>query len=143
MSAYLVAYHKQATSARMRFLVHAGGSVCGPDALPSPAQLVALDEGVPDTGDTGVVAHPAPLLAALTKSLDLEDGDLEIDGGPLGRVDVPGGAVSIYCARFTAMDPPFDTVAEKQAKFIELAQARGLDPVDLQLMRLVYERAVG
>ena len=141
--AHIVAYHKQATSARMRFLVHAGGGVCGPDVLPSPAQLIDAEEGVPDTGETSVVAHPGHSLTDLARSLGLAAGDMEFDGGPLARVDVPGGAVTVYAARFTTMDPPFETVEGAGARFVELAQARSLDPLDLQLMRLVFERAVG
>ncbi|GAB6054541.1 hypothetical protein JCM17960_33610 [Magnetospira thiophila] len=139
--AHLIAYHKQATSARMRFLRYASGSICGPEPLASPAQLV--DEVIADSGDPAIVAHPAPLKSSILRALGLTTDDLEVEGTPLARVDVAGGAVTVYAAAFTTLDPPFDAAEQAGAKFIELAQARGLPSVELELLRLVFERAVG
>jgi hypothetical protein len=139
--ARLILYHKQATSARIRFLKLGYGGVCGFEPIPMPAALIEKGGGRSD--DAGVVMHPATLVADAERRLGLEPGALEVDGGFREQVDVPGGPIEVFLAHFTTIDPPFDQVAEHGGVFIEFAEARGLPGVDLELMREVYEHAIG
>ena len=140
--ARLILFHKQSTSARIRFLKLDHGGVCGFDPIPMPAAL--MDDGDERAVETGaVVLHPATLVADAERRLGLAAGGLEMDGDFHEWVDVPGGPIQVYLAHFTATDPPFDEMAALGAAFIEFTEARGLSNVDLQLLREVYEYAIG
>lgn len=140
-AARLIVYHKQATSARLRFLRFAEHTVCGFGALPRLAAVVEQAEMA--RFDPAVVPHPAPLLGRMEKSLGLAAGSIEIDGDFLARVDVPDGPLTIYLARFTSIDPPFDAAAARGGTFIDLTQARELPPPELELLRRVYQHVMG
>ena len=46
-------------------------------------------------------------------------------------------------ARFTAIDPPFSAAEQLGGAFIDLTQARGLPPLELDLLRRAYEVILG
>lgn len=140
--ARLILFHKQSTSARIRFLKFGHGGVCGFDPIPMPAAVLEDGETPPGGGNT-VVRHPAALAADAERRLGLEPGDLEPDATFLRNVDVPGGPIQIHLAHFTTVDPPFERMTAAGASFIEFTEARGLGPVDLLLLRQVYEYAIG
>ncbi len=134
--ARLLLYHKQATSARTLFLRLAHGGVSLFDPLPALAQLI--DPGDAFDKESKVQTHPAPLLAEAECHFGLPSGSLEIDSEFKASVDIPGGPVDVYLARFTAMDPPHEEVGRQGAKFIALTEARGLADVELELLRRAY-----
>jgi hypothetical protein len=140
-AARLIVYHKQATSARLRFLRFADNTVCGFSALPPLAAVVEREEMA--RFDPAVVPHPAPLTGRMEKALGLTAGSIEIDGEMLARVDVPDGPLTIYLARFTSIDPPFDAAAAQGGSFIDLTQARTLPAAELELLRRAYQRVMG
>lgn len=141
-NAGLILYHKQATSARTRFLRLAHGGVCAFAALDERASLLSDDEADARTGDA-VVPHPAPLAAQATTALGLEPGTIEIDSGYRHTVETPQGLLRIFLARFTTTDPPFAAVEKAGASFIDITQARGLPPAELELLRAAYELVLG
>jgi hypothetical protein len=140
-AARLIVYHKQATSARLRFLRLAEQTVCGFGALPRLAVVVEREEMA--RFDPSVVPHPAALPKRMEGALGLAAGSVELDGDFLARVDVPDGPLTIYLAHFTTIDPPFDSAAAHGASFIDLTQARGLPPAELELLRRVYQHVMG
>jgi len=133
----LIMYHKQSTSARTRFLRLAYGGVCGFEPLPKLSELAAEDP------PTKVATHPAALVRDAEQRLGLPAGGLELESGFRCRVDSAGEATQVFLARFTAIDPPFEVAAAQGGAFIDLTQARGLPPVELQLLRRAYEAILG
>ena len=129
----LIMYHKQSTSARLRFLKFPYGGVCGFEPLPTLAQL--LDEEAHDS----VVAHPAPLVAQAEQRLGIAAGELEAEGEFKAYVDVPDGVIQVILARFTSIDPPFEVAEAQGGEFVDLPQARNIPRVELELLRKVYE----
>ncbi len=132
----VILYHKQATSARTRFLLFGNGSVCSPDAIPMPAALL-------DEDDSTTVNHPAAILQETEKRLDLPTGSLKAEGEYHHSVEVPGERIQIILGEITTMDPPFEAVEKAGARFIDLTQARGLPQVELELLRSAYELVLG
>lgn len=133
----LIMFHKQGTSARIRFLLLGSDSVCGFTPLPRLAELMA--GGTPDK----VALHPGALVHDAETHLGLPAGSLEAMGDFHVRVDVAGGPVSVYLASCTTQDPPFAAAERIGARFIDLPEARMLPPVELQLLRLAYEYLMG
>ncbi|MFD2113195.1 hypothetical protein [Thiorhodococcus fuscus] len=134
----LIMYHKQATSARTRFLKLPYGGVCGFEALPEGASLASGD------GESeSLVSHPAPLLREAESQLGLATGSLEAESGYRCKINWEEGSAEVYLAHFTSIDPPFDEVSAQGATFIDLTQARNLPQVELALLRLAYEHILG
>lgn len=140
-NAYLILYHKQSTSARTRFLRFGNGRVCGPDALPEDAALEA--EAGLDQAGAALLIHPAMMLREAEHRLCMPRGSLEFDTGFRRILSAEGAPASVYLARFTGVDPPFEAADAVGAAFIDLIQARGLPPVELSLLRLAYEHVLG
>jgi len=132
----VILYHKQATSARTRFLRFDNRTVCAFEPLPMPAQL--LEESCDNT-----VIHPAAVLHAVEQRLGLAAGTLKAEGEYRHCVAIPGGQVQIILAGITTIDPPFVQAAQAGAGFIDLTQARGLPQVELELLRHAYELVLG
>ena len=132
----LIMYHKYPTSARTQFLMQ-DEAICLPGRLPKLAQL--MDGKVTPRADAqAVVAHPSPLLRHVTEWLALPQDSLELDSEFCEKVDVPGGPVTVYLARFDSIDPPFDAVERVGGRFIAITEGRGLPPAELDLLRRAY-----
>lgn len=140
-AARLIVYHKQSTSARLRFLRFAAHTVCGFGALPALAAVVEREEMA--RFDPAVVPHPAALPRRMEAELNLPAGSVELDGEFLARVDVPDGPLTVYLARFTSIDPPFGAAEQHGGSFIDLTQARDLPRPELELLRRVYQHVLG
>lgn len=134
----LIMYHKQATSARTRFLRLGYGGVCGFEPMPTLSSLLELanDEDV-------VLSHPGALVHQAEQRLGMSSGSLEAQGGYRARVDVPGGMIEVFLARFTTTDPPFEVADAIGGAFVDLAEARGVPPFELSLLRGAYEYILG
>lgn len=129
----IIFFHKTPTSGRTRFLRFAYGGVCGFEPLPAAAQVYEPEE-LPS-----VTLHPAPLLKDAAAKLGLDVSLLEAEPEFHEWVDVARGPIQVFLARFTGIDPPLTEMEEQGGTFIELAHARGLPPVELQLLRTAYE----
>lgn len=129
--ARILIYHKQSTSARTLFL-RWNNSVCLFEPLPELSQLLETEV------DSPVLIHPAPLLAKAEQFFGMDSGDLEWDKEFHAQLDVPQGLVAVFLVRCKHMDPPRELVAAQEAKFIALTEARGLPPVELELLRRAY-----
>lgn len=136
-SAPVILYHKHPTSARTRFLRFAHGGICGFDGIPEAREL---GRG-PAVG--GVAAHPAMLLRDAERRLALPGGSLAHEPGLRYHLRGSNGDTDVFVARFTDIDPPFSAGAAIGADFIDLTQARHLAPLELALLRLIYEHVLG
>lgn len=136
MNHRVILYHKQATSARTRFLKFDSGSVLAFGPAPALAQLI---DGPADNA----VLHPSAVLNHVEKKLAFEPGTLKAEGEYQHRLEVPGDTIQIILAAIDTMDPPFQTAEQAGAAFIDLTQARGLPAVELELLRHAYELVLG
>lgn len=132
----VILYHKQATSARTRFMRFSYGSVLAFEPIPRLAQLY-------ETTDENTVLHPAAALKSVEVKLGLPDQCLVAEAGFQHCVDVPGNKISVILAGITTTDPPFDVAEQYGAVFIDLTQARDLPDVELELLRSAYELLLG
>lgn len=137
----LILVHKHPTSARTRFLFFKEETVCGFEPLPTLIQLV--DETLPQLDAPKVEEHPARLLGQAAKFLELQSDDLVIEPEFSAVLDMPGGLTRVYLAHILTIDPPIEKAAEHGAKFIDLTEARNINPVELQLLRKGYEAVLG
>jgi hypothetical protein len=133
----LILYHKQATSARTRFLRFAD-TLLAFTALPTLSAV--RDE---DAAQSSVVAHPAPVLRQAEQRLGLAQGDLRAAADYYAEVDTPDGTVPVLLAEFTAIDPPFDAAVAIGGRFVAITEARGLPAVELELVRRAYAVILG
>jgi hypothetical protein len=109
----LILFHKQKTSARTRFLRFA---------------------------DTVLAFGPVP---AAEVRMALPAGSLEIVDDFRMDVDTADGTVPVLLAGFTSIDPPFAAAEAIGARFAPITEARGLPPVELELLRHAYEVLIG
>ena len=132
----VIFYHKQATSARTRFLRFANNSVCAFDALPELARVI---DDVPET----TPLHQNEVLSSAAQEIGLKPEELVAESEFQQLVEVPGRQIRVVLAAIKTTDPPFELAESIDAKFIDLTQARSLPPVELQLLRSAYEVVLG
>ncbi len=136
----LVMYHKQATSARTRFLRLPSVGVCAFGGLP---QLSSVVERKALAQRKEVRPHPAAMVTWAERLLSLPSGSLEVEGEFAELVDVPEGPLWIFLARFTSIDPPFEQAEAVSGRFVDLTQSRDLPAPQLELLRRVYCHVMG
>lgn len=129
-------FHKQATSARLRFLRFAHGSVCAPEPLPADAQLQAPIEGCS-------AAEAESVLEQLHSLYEFGEDSLQIETEFACDVLSDTATMPVLLVGIDRTDPPFELAEGMDASFIDLTQARGLPPLELQLLRQAYECVLG
>ena len=133
-SASVILYHKQSTSAMTRFFKLDDGSVVLGNPLEKLGRVVTGEV----EADSNVVSHPGAIMAELEDWLGLAPGDLAVEPDFLEWVEVPAKVKRIYLARFKTIDPPFVEAETVGASFVTLTQTRGMNPVELELLRSAY-----
>lgn len=133
----VILFHKQATSARTRFLRFSYNSVCAFEALPKLAML--MDDEIAST----IAVHTAAVMKETEQRLGLEADSLQVETEYQACVDIAGGPLRIFLAGFSSIDPPFDLAKQHHARFIDLPEARDLPQVELELLRKAYELLLG
>jgi hypothetical protein len=134
-SVRLVLYHKQATSARTRYLRLGDGSICAFQPLPGEVELCFEDS----QDEREVLPHPGAVIAAAEHWLGLDTGALEFHGEFRVRARLNGHSLSIFLLRFTDIDPPFHAADAVGAAFIAITEARGLPTSEMEVLRRSYE----
>ena len=132
----VILFHKQATSARLRFLRFGYGSVCAFESIPALAQVHAGRQENP-------TMHPAQVVQRLERGLGFAPGSLHAEEGYRYVVEVPHAAIQVLLVAIDSVDPPFAVAQGIDAEFIDLTQARDLPPVELELLRGAYELVLG
>jgi hypothetical protein len=139
--ARLILFHSQSTSARTLFLRHASGSVIAPEPLPLLSTV--LDGGEFSAGDAEVFLHPAALVSGYCATSGLLPSLLQAEGEFHERVDAPCGAINIYLARFTCIDPPRALFADRGGEFCAITELRGGHPAEMALLQRAYRAIMG
>ncbi len=124
----LILYHKQATSARVRF------------ARFGDTLLAARGEAA---DAESVETHPGPLAAQAAARLGLAPGELRIDPEFRARLLVSGGSLTVWLGEFAAIDPPFESLSAAGGRFASLTELAGIPDTERDVMRLVYEHVLG
>lgn len=137
----IILFHKQSTSARVRFLMSETKSCCFGGLIPPLATLI--DEETILEKDEIVATHPAMMVNELLTQMGLKKGDIELMKDFRARLDIPGQIMPIYLAAFKTIDPPFDEVEKAGAKFVAITEARGLPPAELQVLQKAYQYLMG
>ncbi len=133
-AASVILYHKQSTSAMTRFFRLDDGAVMIGHPLPKLSRVVT---GEIDNSDS-VLPHPGSIASELERWLGLERGDIEVESDYQELIEVPGRVIRVYLFRFKTIDPPFAEAEAAGASFISLTQTRGMNPVELELLRSAY-----
>jgi hypothetical protein len=131
-----ILFHKQATSARTRFLMFAHGSVCAFDRLPDD---VVIHSG--RTPDPAV--HPAVVIQALADRYGFDRDWLQAEDGYRYVVKNGDEEIQIALIAIGTMDPPFEHAEAVGATFVDLTQTRQLPVAELELLRGAYELVLG
>ncbi|MDJ0744654.1 MAG: hypothetical protein QNJ32_15020 [Xenococcaceae cyanobacterium MO_167.B27] len=128
----LIMYHKQATSARVTFLL-LNGSVCHFDGLPAESKIV--DSTIEEDG---IVDYPESLISNSTKRLGLSSNILEIEKSFQAKAGNSTLTFDVYLAGFTTVDPPREQLAHLGGKLISITEAVRLQRVEIELLGLAY-----
>lgn len=131
-----ILFHKQATSARLRFLLFVNNSVCAFDPIPALAQVHAGCQENP-------ALHPAAVIRELEARLGFASDSLHAEEGYRFVIEVPSQRIQVLLVAIDSIDPPFEQAEAIGARFVDLTQARGLSDVELQLLRGAYELLLG
>lgn len=131
-----ILFHKQATSARTRFLMFEHGSVCAFDGLPQGGVIHA--GRLPDPA-----VHPAVVMHALAERYGFERSWLQPEEGYRYVVEDGDDEIQVALIAIGTTDPPFEHVATIGAKFVDLTQTRHLPVAELELLRGAYELVLG
>ncbi len=140
MNARFVFYHKQPTSARMRFMVFKNGSVLsGPD-LPSLSVSTEVER---DYDSEDIVAFPLNGLGEVLECIGVPAPDARLVFPDFATIETPQGDIPVHGVQFMQIDPPFEQIEKAGARFIEMTQARQLSPMDMEMIRRIYVHAIG
>ena len=132
----LLLYHKQPSGACAQFVCFAHGGVSAFEPLPRRAQVLGEEDC--RRGGRDSVPRPVPLLGAAQRYFDLPEGSLEVDARFHACLRTETQPVEVYLAHFTTVDPPFEAVDRKRARFLELTEARDLSPTERELLQRAY-----
>jgi hypothetical protein len=131
-------FHKQRTSARLRFLIFASGLVA-PAALDPTAVLL---DGTPAASGK-VSPHPALVGSLCAEHFGLPRGELRIDGEFRLHGEDRGRSFTLLLAEFLAIDPPFDHAARVGGRFVAITEALGLGHAERKALRMAYAHILG
>jgi hypothetical protein len=132
-------FHKQRTSARLRFLIFASG-LAAPEPLDPTAVLLT---GAPPADGGNVIVHPAVLVSACAEHFGLPRGELRIDGEFRLHGEEFGRPFTLLLVEFLAIDPPFEHVERVGGRFVAITEARGLGNAEREALRAAYAHILG
>lgn len=130
----LLLLYKGDISALVLFAQQENGSVCFPESLPRLSEILETDE----TQINEVNLHPALLLKAINKHFNFDDDLLKIEPAFFEQIDTPKGAITVYLARFTLLDPPHKLLEKLGCKLKPLMELRRQSPTEMELLRRAY-----
>ena len=130
----VILYYNGAISALTLFLQHPDESVCTPSPLPALSSVLEED----DTPLTIALRAPADMVASISNAMGLPANLLQANMAYRELVDTPGGIITVYLARFNALDPPRQLMSEKGCKFRTLTELRNRPPAEMELLRRAY-----
>ena len=130
----VILYYNGAISGLTLFVQHPDESVCTPSPLPVLSSVLEEDDTPLNVGNT----PPANIVSAISNAMGLPANLLQANTGYREHVGMPDGIITVYLARFNALDPPRQLMAEKGCKFRTLTELRNRPPAEMELLRRAY-----
>lgn len=135
MDSRIIIFHKHPVSAKVRFLKHAYGGICGFDTLPQLATFI--DSGL--AGYSGQAENPNKVCSDAVQKLQLQKGILEVQEDFEKSIEVPGGIICIYLASIKGLDTPDEQLAIQKMSLHLITELRQIPAIELNLLRSAYE----
>ncbi len=136
----LILYYSGAISALTLFMQHPDGFVCNPEPLPV---LSSVLEPCEKDDDASGFSHDE-LLAKVSETLALPQEMLQAVSGFKERVEVPGGIINVYLARFDVLDPPHELMFKRNCSLKSLLDLHGQsNHVEMRLLHKAYGFILG
>lgn len=132
MKGSAIVYHKNPASALTQFVRFEYGSVVGLKKLPA---LSCLSEEYESQNSVDI----DDMIAAVRDYFGLDEGSLCVDDEFSAAIEMPSMVCPVNLLRIKDIDPPFDKIESKGAKFIPLTAARGLPDFELLLLQKAYK----
>lgn len=134
----MILFHKQATSARLRFLCLPGGVLLFAP-LPQPQTVLEKSAG------TACTVRPMPSAWCLEacRHLGLTPDALEAEHDFYEALIHDERITPVLLAGFTSEDPPFALAHTHHARFISLLESRDRPAAERELLRRAYECVMG
>jgi hypothetical protein len=128
--------HFDSYSAALNFARY-GDSVLAPTPLPQTAS----DLPAPD--EAGEQYTPAAVLDALVAKHGLNPAELKIDDDFEAWLADDIGPIRVHLVRFTTFEAPHEAIEPLGGVFKPISQMRGMPPLELNLMRQVFNLIIG
>lgn len=136
----LVIFHKQATSARLRFLRFEHGLFA---FAPLDAGVEMLEDESARLTPPLVEWHPAVLQRMAEGYIGLAPGSLCMEPEFHGLLPTTKGALRLRALALTTIDPPFEAVERIGGRFISITEARSMSALEREALRGIYEHVIG
>lgn len=132
----LLIVHKQSTSGRLRFLRFSSTALAFRPLPTAPWQID--DSAAPE-----LLHHPATLARNAAATLGIPADKMQVDGSFRVSLVADGKLISVQLALCISIDPPLAEADAIGACFVPITESRDLPLVERELMRAVYEHAIG
>jgi hypothetical protein len=109
--------------------------------VPAPLPKTASDMPAPD--EAGEHHAPAAVLDALVAKHGLNPAQLKIDDDFQAWLSDDNGPIRVHLVRFTGLDAPHAAIEPLGGVFKPISQMRGMPPLELNLMRQVFNLIIG
>jgi hypothetical protein len=128
--------HFDSYSAALHFARY-GDSILAPAPLSAQASAIAAPEPAAEHHS------PAPVIDALAARYGLDPAQLQLDEGFEAWLSDETGPVRVHLVRFTTFDAPHAALEPLGGVFKPISQMRGMPPLELNLMRQVFNLIIG
>jgi hypothetical protein len=113
------------------------------DSVLAPAPLPQTASDMPSPDEAGEQHTPAAVLDALVAKHGLNPAQLKIDDGFEAWLSDDNGPIRVHLVRFTSLDAPHEAIEPLGGVFKPISQMRGMPPIELNLMRQVFNLIIG
>lgn len=128
--------HFDSYSAALHFARY-GDSILAPAPLSAHASATEAPEATPDHHS------PGPIVGALAAQYGLDPAQLRLDDDFEAWLADDSGPVRVHLIRFTTFDAPHAAIEPMGGVFKPISQMRGMPPLELNLMRQVFNLIMG
>jgi hypothetical protein len=113
------------------------------DSILAPAPLPANASAIDAPGAAAQHHSPGPIVDALAAQYGLDPAQLRLDDDFEAWLADDSGPVRVHLVRFTTFDAPHAAIEPMGGVFKPISQMRGMPPLELNLMRQVFNLIIG
>jgi len=114
-----------------------GDSILAPAPLPPEASAIEAPERAAEHHS------PGPVVDALAAQYGLDPAQLKMDDDFEAWLADDSGPVRVHLVRFTTFEAPHAAIEPLGGVFKPISQMRGMPPLELNLMRQVFNLIIG